>query len=57
MGLTIATIGLVLWISARLQLGQSFTVRARATALVTTGLYSKIRHPIYLFGDLSQSSA
>lgn len=52
-GLAIALTGLALWITARLQLGPWFTVRARATALVTRGLYSKIRHPIYVFGDLA----
>jgi protein-S-isoprenylcysteine O-methyltransferase Ste14 len=44
-----AIVGLVL---ARLQLGASFSVKAKAKKLVTTGLYSKIRNPIYLFGAL-----
>ena len=35
---------------ARFQLGNSFSVRPEATALVTTGIYSKIRNPIYFFG-------
>jgi protein-S-isoprenylcysteine O-methyltransferase Ste14 len=30
----------------------AFSVRAKATSLVTTGLYSRIRNPIYLFGGL-----
>jgi protein-S-isoprenylcysteine O-methyltransferase Ste14 len=42
-----------LLILARLQLGQSFSVGAKAQALVTSGLYSKIRNPIYVFGALS----
>ena len=42
----------MLWMVARLQLGQSFAVRAEARQLVTTGLYSKIRNPIYVFGLL-----
>jgi protein-S-isoprenylcysteine O-methyltransferase Ste14 len=39
-----------LWLVARLQLGKSFSVTAQARHLVTTGLYSKIRNPIYVFG-------
>jgi protein-S-isoprenylcysteine O-methyltransferase Ste14 len=35
---------------ARFQLGRGFSVRARATRLVTTGLYSRIRNPIYISG-------
>ncbi len=32
--------------------GSSFSVRAKAQSLVTHGLYSRIRNPIYLFGCL-----
>ena len=35
---------------ARYQLGKSFSIRAEAHHLVTTGLYSKIRNPLYVFG-------
>jgi protein-S-isoprenylcysteine O-methyltransferase Ste14 len=42
-----------LWLLARHQLGTSFAVRAEAKRLVTHGLYSKIRNPIYLFGGLA----
>jgi protein-S-isoprenylcysteine O-methyltransferase Ste14 len=38
---------------ARVQLRKSSSVRAKAKALVTTGLYSKFRHPIYFFGELA----
>ena len=37
---------------ARFQLGASFTVKAEARQLVTRGLYSKIRNPIYVFGSM-----
>jgi protein-S-isoprenylcysteine O-methyltransferase Ste14 len=40
----------VLLIVAIFQLGSSFAVTPMAKELVTKGLYSKIRHPIYLFG-------
>jgi protein-S-isoprenylcysteine O-methyltransferase Ste14 len=38
--------------TARYQLGRSFAVRAEAHQLVTHGLYSKIRNPIYVFGTI-----
>jgi protein-S-isoprenylcysteine O-methyltransferase Ste14 len=37
---------------ARVQLGNAFSVKAKATTLVTTGLYSRIRNPVYFFGAL-----
>jgi protein-S-isoprenylcysteine O-methyltransferase Ste14 len=52
-GMTLAAIGTALWFTARLQLGTSFAVTPKAKALVTTGLYSKFRNPIYLFGGLA----
>jgi phospholipid methyltransferase len=52
-GMAIAAIGFLLWFAARLQLGESFAVLPKARALVTTGLYSKFRNPIYLFGGLA----
>jgi protein-S-isoprenylcysteine O-methyltransferase Ste14 len=51
-GMAIGAIGFVLWMVAREQLGASFTVTAQARKLVTTGLYSKFRHPIYYFGGV-----
>jgi protein-S-isoprenylcysteine O-methyltransferase Ste14 len=35
---------------ARYQLGKSFAITAQARQLVTHGIYSKIRNPIYVFG-------
>jgi protein-S-isoprenylcysteine O-methyltransferase Ste14 len=40
----------ILWFVARKQLGDAFSVGPEASHLVTRGLYSRIRHPIYLFG-------
>jgi protein-S-isoprenylcysteine O-methyltransferase Ste14 len=52
MGMALGVIGLALWATARIQLGKSFSVTAQARALVTTGLYSKIRNPIYFFAGV-----
>jgi protein-S-isoprenylcysteine O-methyltransferase Ste14 len=50
-GLCLLVVGFVLWTIARFQLGNSLTVTAQAKQLVTSGLYSKIRNPIYFFGS------
>lgn len=50
-GLVVASAGFVLWMVARSQLGGSFSVTAQARQLVTHGLYSKVRNPIYLFAE------
>jgi protein-S-isoprenylcysteine O-methyltransferase Ste14 len=49
-GTVLAVLGISLIGVARYQLGKSFSVRAEAHHLVTTGVYSKIRNPIYVFG-------
>jgi protein-S-isoprenylcysteine O-methyltransferase Ste14 len=51
-GLALAIAGYVMLTVARAQLGRSFSVTPQARALVTTGLYSKIRNPIYVFGTV-----
>ena len=51
-GAVIVGVSFPLFMLARWQLGSSFSVRAKASRLVTTGLYSRIRNPIYLFGGL-----
>ena len=51
-GIAIALPSFLLLAVARIQLGRAFSVRAKATRLVTTGLYSRIRNPIYFFGGL-----
>ena len=48
-GLAIALPAAVLLFVARWQLGRSFSVTPQARQLVTHGLYSKIRNPIYVF--------
>jgi protein-S-isoprenylcysteine O-methyltransferase Ste14 len=52
LGCAIALIGFAGIITARYTLGRSFSVKAKATALVTTGIYSRIRNPIYLSGAI-----
>ena len=49
-GLLLMIPSLVLFTIARIQLGSSFQVSAKANKLVTNGIYKKIRHPVYLFG-------
>lgn len=51
-GVAIALPAFILFCIARLQLGRSFSIEAKATELVTTGVYSKIRNPIYVFGAI-----
>jgi protein-S-isoprenylcysteine O-methyltransferase Ste14 len=50
-GLVLFVTGFVLWAIARIQLGSSFSVRPQARQLVSRGVYSKIRNPIYIFGS------
>ena len=49
-GALIALASLSLVAAARMQLGRAFSIRAKATRLVTTGLYARIRNPIYVSG-------
>jgi hypothetical protein len=48
-GLLVAILGLAALTVARVELGNSFSVAPRATPLVTRGLYSRIRNPVYIF--------
>jgi protein-S-isoprenylcysteine O-methyltransferase Ste14 len=50
LGLLLALIGLSGTILARYTLGRSFSWVPKATGLVTTGIYSRIRNPIYVSG-------
>lgn len=49
-GLLLGLIGLAGVILSRCTLGRSFSVAPKATALVTSGIYSRIRNPIYVSG-------
>jgi protein-S-isoprenylcysteine O-methyltransferase Ste14 len=50
LGLVLALMGLAGVIVSRYTLGRSFSIVPKATALVTTGIYSRIRNPIYVSG-------
>ena len=56
-GLGMAAITVPFWFAARWQLGRSFSVGPKASELVTRGLYSKIRHPVYVFGGVAWTGA
>lgn len=49
-GLLLGLIGLAGVIVSRYTLGRSFSIAPKATALVTSGIYSRIRNPIYVSG-------
>jgi len=51
-GLIVALPSLILLFIARFHLGRSFSVTPQARKLVTTGLYLKIRNPMYVFSFL-----
>ncbi len=51
-GTALTLIGMTGIAVARYQLGRSFAIRAEAKQLVTHGLYSRIRNPIYMFGSV-----
>ena len=52
LGGVLAVTGYSMFVTARLQLGKSFSVTPQAKELVTSGLYSRIRNPIYVFVDV-----
>ena len=52
-GAALGAVGLPLLILSRLQLGRAFSVTPKATTLVTSGVYSRIPHPMYAFLDLA----
>jgi len=49
-GLAVMFPALILLTVARFQLGNSFSVSPQAKKLITHGIYSRIRNPIYVFG-------
>jgi protein-S-isoprenylcysteine O-methyltransferase Ste14 len=51
-GTVLVILGAMFIVLARYQLGRSFSVTPQARKLVTRGIYSKIRNPIYVFGSI-----
>jgi protein-S-isoprenylcysteine O-methyltransferase Ste14 len=51
-GVALMLIGVAGIATARYQLGNSFALRPKAQQLVTRGIYSKIRNPIYVSGGV-----
>jgi protein-S-isoprenylcysteine O-methyltransferase Ste14 len=49
-GTVLAITGVAFVGVARYQLGRSFSLKPEARELITGGLYSKVRNPIYVFG-------
>lgn len=52
-GVALALISFALLLTARTQLGSSFSVTPQARVLVSHGIYLRIRHPMYLFVNLT----
>lgn len=52
-GISLSIPAFTLWIIARFQLGNAFSLKPKVKFLVTTGLYSKFKHPIYYLSTLS----
>ena len=52
-GAAIAIFGFAMLSVARIQLGNAFSITPQANMLVTRGLYSRIRNPVYVFGAIA----
>lgn len=52
-GLVLLFLSLAFLTVARIQLGKSFSLTPQARQLVSHGLYSRIRNPVYVFGALT----
>lgn len=48
-GILITSVSYILWIFSRIQLGNAFSIAPKSKYLVTSGMYSKLRHPVYYF--------
>ena len=51
-GLVLTIVGIVPLTIARFNLGDSFSIAPEARKLVTHGIYSRIRHPVYVFSPI-----
>jgi len=51
-GAALVVVGFPLMLLARVQLGKAFSVRPKASTLVTHGIYAKVPHPLFACVDL-----
>jgi len=51
-GLVIFVLSFGILTLARMQLGNSFSITPQAKQVIKHGIYSKVRHPVYVFGLL-----
>ena len=47
-GCALIIVSIATWLVARYQLGESFSILPQSKSLITSGIYSKIRHPLYI---------
>jgi protein-S-isoprenylcysteine O-methyltransferase Ste14 len=52
-GVLATIVAFILWLTARVQLGNAFSLAPKSSFIVTTGLYSRLRHPVYYFSILA----
>ena len=52
-GGVLTVFSLILLTVSRVNLGNSFSITPQAQELVRRGIYSKVRHPVYVFGLLT----
>ena len=50
-GALLGIVSIALWIKARIDLGKAYAVVPDARILVTRGLYTLVRHPMYVFSS------
>ncbi|KKS24530.1 MAG: hypothetical protein A2736_00065 [Candidatus Yanofskybacteria bacterium RIFCSPHIGHO2_01_FULL_41_27] len=46
--ITVTILGLVIWWTASITLGKAFALIPKTSELIQAGIYSKIKHPIYV---------
>ncbi len=47
-GIIMVVVGYGSWLAGRIYLGKAYSLLPEAKFLVTTGVYSKVRHPLYV---------
>jgi protein-S-isoprenylcysteine O-methyltransferase Ste14 len=54
-GLVVIALAITLLTVARFNLGSSFSVTPQTKKLVTKGVYSRVRHPVYVFSAVARA--